>query len=84
MSIEKLKFNQNNDDRELVIFALIAVNLFNRLIKSIFYKKIHKYLGGGKNLRELPLVSALFQCGVTFANFCLHQIFRYFLIKNGL
>ena len=34
--------------------------------KVHFYKKIHKHLGGGKNLHELPLVSALFQWG----NFC--------------
>ena len=34
---------------------------FFPFLKSIFYKKIHMYLGGGKNLHELPYVSALFQ-----------------------
>ena len=55
------------------------------LLKSIFYKKIHKYLVGGKSFHDLTPVSALLK-GVIFANFCLHlhQIFMYFLIKKGL
>ena len=35
--------------------------IIGELIKSIFYKEVHKYLGGGKNCTQLRPVSTLFQ-----------------------
>ena len=47
------------------------------LTKVHFYKKIHKYWGGDKNYPQfMPCFNR-----VIFANFCLHQIFTYFLKK---
>ena len=63
-SIDKMK-------KELVIvFCSIKFKYHDKIymnflnsgkLKSIFYKNKHKYLGGGKNLHELPPASALFQ-----------------------
>ena len=46
----------------------------NLIVKSIFYKKIHKYLVEAKKLHELPPVSALFQWG-NFAQIFASTIF---------
>ena len=71
---------------KLLHFQYIQCNNFGGLpgIKSIFYKKIHKFLVEAKKFARITPCFCPVSVGVIFAIFWPPPIFKYFLIKNGL